>query len=272
MTKARLSVSSWSLHKSLGSPPFYGVEEGHSVPTDLQNRGALSLLELPQAVADFGINTLEIVHFHLPSRDDAYLADLKGALADANVELFSLLIDDGDITHPKHGARDLAWIAQWLEVAAKLGSKRSRVIAGKQTPTPETVGLSIERLQELATKAESLGLRLMTENWFETTATVDAVTQILEGLNGRVGLCLDFGNWQGEDKYERFEAIVSYAESCHTKAFFDGGVIDGEDFEKCLAITQNANFAGPHTLIFDSPEPTNWEGLAIEKAIVERYL
>ena len=270
MTKARLSVSSWSLHKTLGSPSFYGVEG--SIAVETHNNGTLSLLELPQALADFGINTLEIVHFHLPSRDDSYLADLKDALEDANVELFSLLIDDGDITHPGNSERDVAWIAEWLEVATKLGSKRVRVIAGKQALTPEALALSIKGLRELAAKADSLGLKLMTENWFETTSTVEAVTQIMEGLEGRVGLCLDFGNWKGEDKYERFEQIAAYAESCHTKAFFENGVIDSEDYEKCLTITQNANFAGPYTLIFDSPEPAEWEGLAVERAIVQRYL
>lgn len=272
MTKARLSVSSWSLHKTLGSPAFYGVDAGKSLPIESHNNGNLSLLELPQALADFGIHTLEIVHFHLPSRDDAYLAELKAALANANVELFSLLIDDGDITHPTNGGRDSAWIGEWLELAANLGSKSARVIAGKQAPTPETLRLSIKRLEDLATRAEALGIRLMTENWFETSSTVEAVTHILEDLNGRVGLCLDFGNWKGEDKYARFEQIASYAESCHTKAFFEDGVIDRGDYERCLTITQSAGFTGPYTLIFDSPEPADWEGLAIERSIVQRYL
>jgi len=270
VSKARLSVSSWSLHKSLGSPAFYGV--GEAIPIENHNRGRLSLLELPQAVADFGISTLELVHFHLPSRDDTYLADLKAALSDANVELFSLLIDDGDIVHPVDGERDRDWIEGWLEVAAKLGSRSARVIAGKQPPTPETLSLSISRLGELAAKAEASGLRLMTENWFETTSTVEAVTEVMERLRGRVGLCLDFGNWKGADKYERFEHVVKYAESCHTKAFFSEGVIDKEDYERCLTLTQKANFSGPHTLIFDSPEPSDWEGLEVERTIVQRYL
>ena len=36
------------------------------------------------------------------------------ALQDADVELFSLLIDEGDITHPSNAERDMAWIEDGL--------------------------------------------------------------------------------------------------------------------------------------------------------------
>src|SRR5947209_5352735 len=98
--RPRLSVSTWSLNRTLGQPQFYGVDNQHNIPVDTHNKGVLSLLELPAHIARFGISTLEICHFHLPSLDKGYLAELRGALAAAHVELFSLLIDDGDITHP----------------------------------------------------------------------------------------------------------------------------------------------------------------------------
>ena len=269
-TRARLSVSSWSLHKTLGSPAFYGV--GETLPGNTHNQGELSLLELPGAIADIGINTLEITHFHLPSTDDNYLDELKNAISEADVELFSLLIDDGDITHPEHGERDLKWIDSWLDVAEKLGSKCARVIAGKQDSSDDVLDLSAQRLALLANKAETSGLRLMTENWFATTSTPEAVTQLIKKLDGNLGLCMDFGNWKGETKYADFKQIAHFAESCHTKAYFDNGTINQEDYEACLKITKDANFKGPHTLIFESEGLSDWEGLATEKAIVQQYL
>ena len=268
MTKPRLSVSSWSLHKTLGSPAFYGVE---SLPSAQPNRAELSLLELPQAIANFGISTLEITHFHLPSLDKAYLSELRASMKAANIDLFSLLIDDGDITHPSHGKRDLAWIESWLEVAAGLGSTCVRVIAGKQDPTPEVLTLSAKRLEVLAEKAEGLGLRLMTENWLSTTSTPEAVLYLMDSLGGKVGLCMDFGNWKGEEKYQNLGRIAHHAESCHSKAFFEKGKIDEDDFRACLEIAEQAGFAGPHTLIFDSEQPDEWQGLAIEKDVVLPY-
>ena len=100
MSTPRLSVSTWSLHRQLGKPGFTGPAHDMQIPIETHNKGPIPLLELPARVAEFGINTLEICHFHLPSVEKTYLAELRAALAAADVELFSLLIDDGDITHP----------------------------------------------------------------------------------------------------------------------------------------------------------------------------
>ena len=272
--KARYSVSSWSLHRHLGRPKIYGVESGHDIPVESDNQGKFPLLELPAQIAAFGIYTLEICHFHLPSLDTGYLIELRQAIAAANVELFSLLIDDGDMTHPEQGARDLAWINSWVEVAATLGSQCMRVIAGKQPTTPQNLQLSQQRLESLAQTAVAHNIRLMTENWFPLLATPEAVLQLLEGMNGHLGLCLDFGNWQGQEKYAGFEKIAPYAESCHAKGQFDeNGRLHRDDYERCLDITRSANFAGPYTLIYDSPTPANeWDGLATEKEIVSLYI
>ncbi|MCB8943662.1 MAG: sugar phosphate isomerase/epimerase [Ardenticatenaceae bacterium] len=272
--QARFSVSSWSLHRHLGQPQLYGVESGHNIPVASHNQGEFALLELPQRIADFGIHTLEICHFHLPSLDAGYLTELRQALTAANVELFSLLVDDGDITHPEHGERDLAWIDSWVEVAAALGSKCMRVIAGKQPTTPENLQLSQQRLERLWQTADSHNIRLMTENWFPLLATPAAVKQLFEAMNGRIGLCLDFGNWRGEEKYAGFEQIATYAESCHAKGQFnEKGQLHRDDYGRCLDITRAASFAGPYTLIYDSPHPTSqWDGLAIEKEMVSLYI
>ncbi len=270
--KARFSVSTWSLHRELGDPALYGPDLGNSVPQFGYDKGKLSLLELPQAIADFGIHTLEIVHFHLPSRDKTYLEELRAALKAADVELFSLLIDSGDITDPSLGESHKNWIADWLELAGLLGSRCARVIAGKQEPIKETIELSIKRLRDLADKAEGLGVRLMTENWFSLTSSPEVVTHLMEGLEGRLGLCFDFGNWRGENKYVQLEQIAKYAESCHTKGFFHDGVLDEEDYVKCLEITKQAGFSGPYTLIFDSEQPSEWEGLKTEMQVVAPYL
>jgi hypothetical protein len=271
--RPRLSVSTWSLHRTLGDPQIYGPESGQQIPIDTHGRGALSLLELPAHLARFGITTLEICHFHLPSLDSGYLAELRAALADANVELFSLLIDSGDIVDPQHGERDLAWISSWLDVASKLGAQRARVIAGKSDPTADALATSIQRMQYLAEQAEAKGLRLMTENWFGLLSRPRTIHTLFDQLDGRIGLCFDFGNWRGPNKYVDLQDIAPYAESCHTKAHFDPPYqIDKEDYIRCLDITKAANFAGPYTLIYDGPGDDEWAGLALEREVVQPYL
>ena len=67
MATPRLSVSTWSLHRQLGKPGFTGPAHDMQIPIETHDKGPISLLELPAHVAEFGIRTLEICHFHLPS-------------------------------------------------------------------------------------------------------------------------------------------------------------------------------------------------------------
>lgn len=269
--KPRLSVSTWSLHRTLGDPVIYGP--GEQIPLDTHGRGEVSLLQLPGRLASFGIKTLEICHFHLPSLERGYLQEMRSELESAGVELFNLLVDAGDITHPISGERDADWISQWIDVASLLGAQRTRVIAGKARPTEETMALSIRRLRVLARQAEEQGVRLMTENWFALLPDAQHVLSLLDALEGHVGLCLDFGNWRGPEKYDEFVQIAPRAESCHTKATFNGpNVLDREDYVRCLEITRQAGFHGPYTLIYDGPDDNEWQGLALEREVVLPYL
>ena len=269
LSKPHISISSWSLHRSLGRPSFYGVAEGTTIPSDTHNRGKLSLLELPAAIAKFGIHTLELCHFHLPSLDSGYLNEFKAALFDADVTLFSLLVDDGDITHPETGLADTAWVESWADVAAVLGAQHMRVIAGKQAGTAVNLQLSAQRLERLADVMAAHKTRLMIENWFSLLSTPDAVIALLDRLDRRVGLCFDFGNWSGEEKYKNLAQIAPYAESCHAKAHFnEAGQIDQQDYARCIEILRDVDFEGPFALIFDSPQPDEWAGLTIEKEMI----
>jgi hypothetical protein len=272
-TEPCLSVSTWSLHRVIGAPQIYGADCGHAIPTETHGKGALSLLELPSHIAAFGIHTLELCHFHLPSLDKGYLTELRSALQAAHVDLFSLLIDEGDFTHPDNSARDLAWVGSWLDVASHLGAKRARVIAGKAAPSQATLEMSVRGLRHLSAHAEDLGLRLMTENWYGLLSSPLSVHALFEKLEGKVGLCFDFGNWRGPDKYTHLQAIASYAESCHTKAFFASPYeMDKDDYVRCLDITRSAGFSGPYTLIYDGPGSDEWAGLAQERQVVQPYL
>ena len=208
----------------------------------------------------------------MPSRSPAYLRALRSTLEVTGVELWSVLIDAGDITHPQHGGRDEAWIAEWVDIAGQLGAKRARVIAGKQPSTPEAHSASRAALTRLADRAEAQGVRLMTENWFDLLGTPAAVHDLLGSLDGRVGLCFDFGNWKGKSKYDDLAKIAPLAESCHAKPQFDAaGAIVREDYVHCLDITRQAGFGGPYTLIYDGPGGDEIEGLTAEMAIVEAY-
>lgn len=270
----RISVSTWSLHRTLGRPAPYGPADdrsGRVVP--VLPDGSVPLLDLPRKLAEQGIYTLEVCHFHLPERTPEYLAALRRALDAAEVELWSLLIDGGDVTDPVHGERDQEWIAGWIETAYILGASHARVSAGKSAPDARSMEASKQAMTRLCRFARSRDLRLMTENWQALLSTPDAVLELMESLGGDLGLCLDFGNWEGGSKYHDLTAIAPLAESCHAKCRFDGaGQPDRDDYVRCLDILEFAGFDGPYTLIYDGPDADEWAGLAVERELVAPYL
>jgi sugar phosphate isomerase/epimerase len=269
-TPRRASVSTWSLHSLLGTVNAGrpGNPEGRIMDSQA---GTLDLLDVPKSLADHGFHTMELCHFHLPDTSDAYLERFKAAREEAGVELWNFLIDDGDIAHPETGSRDRDWVNDQLHIAAKLGSRCVRVIAGKQAPTQENIARSAAHLKTLTMEAYVLGVRVMTENWFELLPQPAEVYDLNGRLNDAMGLCLDFGNWGGVDKYERLQKIAPLADSCHAKCNFVNGKPDEMDYTACLEITREAGFSGPYTLVYGEPGVV-WESLATQKQLLEPYL
>ena len=232
-----LAVSTWSLHRRLERPD-------------------VSLLQIPAEVAAHGLSALEVCHFHFPSVEDGYLADLRGAFESAGVQFLSLLIDAGDPTHPDPDERQkqVDMMAGWVDVAVKMGAARARVIAGDAAPSPETLEQSAAALTLLADQAEAGGVRLEVENWHLLLDQPAEVLWLLERMEGRVGLKVDFGNWPDDRKHRDLPLIAHLAETTHAKAHFpQAGTMDTDDFGRCLDICRAAGFAGPHSLIFDGP-------------------
>jgi sugar phosphate isomerase/epimerase len=267
-----LSVSTWSLHRTLGKPAMFGPADA---PVDEPNSDAAhALLTLPAQLAAFGIRTLELCHFHVRSTDAAYLAALKQSLGDAGVTLHCLLIDAGDLTHAEHAVRDEAWIARWVDVAAALGAKTARVIAGMAEPSDAALAQSAAALSRLAAFAAARGVRVVIENFYATTGTPSAVHALLAQSQGDIGFKLDFGNWRGPGKYELLAEIASLAESVHAKASFTGPYQPAaDDYTRCLQMMRDVNFSGPCTLIYDDASgPDEFRGLAAERELAVAVL
>jgi sugar phosphate isomerase/epimerase len=270
-SSSRLATSSWSLHRALGMtyPDAPGKPNSGAVAT--YGPGSITLLDIPARLASMGIAGFEICHFHLPSRDPKYLDELRRALKSAGVELLTLLIDDGDMTHPDHGQRDLAWITGWIKTAGQLGAKRARVVAGKSQPSAETLERSKAGLTQLVEVGKSNEVRIITENWFDLLSTPDAVHQVMDQVD--IGLLADFGNWKGPSKYDDLAAILPRAESCHAKCSFNAaGQPDREDYLRCLDLAREANYRGPYSLIYDGVGDDEWAGITIEKELVQPYI
>lgn len=250
----RLGVSTWSLHKSIdaGTP----------------------LLDIPAQTAAHGLSKLEVCHFHFPRTDAEYIAELREALDKAGVEFYTLLIDEGDLTHPDptERAKAIAFMVHWIEIAAACGAKRVRIIAGDAEPSDEALRLSETGINAILSAADDHGIRVVAENWHRLLDHPAEVISLIEQMNGRVGLKLDFGNWPADRKFTDLPKIAPLAECTHAKATFPTpGQMDTDDLVRCLNICRDANFTGPHILIFDSPGD-EWKSLDQMRDAVATYL
>ncbi len=266
----RFAVSTWSLHRHLGTTYPHDLASDTVGPrTETYGEGTESLLDIPSALVNHGYSRMELVSFHLPCRDPVYLGELRDQLKITGVTLQTLLIDEGDITHPITGPRDTRWIAGWIEIANELGAQNARIIAGKQRPTTETLNRAVLALRELEEGNSGSPVRLVTENWHDLLPGAAEVNELLDRLEGRIGLLLDFGNWKGPRKYEELAAIAGRAELCHAKADFIDGDLDQNDYGRCVDLAEAAGYTGPYTLIFDSELPLNeWDGLGLERDFI----
>ena len=263
MSKA---VSTWSLHRTLGS--YFADDPAPGTPSFAPSPpgAGLALLELPTELRHHGYDTVQICHFHFPSRDPGYLSELRSALRDAEIELDAVLIDDGDLTHPNEADDHEAWISGWLDDAVTLGARRARVVAGKSAPTPERLAESARRLGRLA--ASHADVRVVTENWMDLLPTAAEVHAVLQPNDGAVGLLIDLGNWTGPSKYDELAAVAALAETCHAKCRFDSAGPDTADFRQSLQVLRTAGYGGPPALIYDGPDDDEWAALDQEDAVV----
>jgi hypothetical protein len=112
------------------------------------------------------------------------------------------------------------------------------------------------------------GVRIITENWLETTPDADSVLAVLRETGDRVGLMIDLGNWKSPNKYQDLGAIAPLAETCHAKCHFTGDQPNREDFRTSLQILKDVAYDGPLALIYDSSNDDEWGCLDLEWEIV----
>ena len=274
LPNGRFAVSTWSLHRLLGPTYPYSPDPAKSAARqEPYGAGGASLIELPKQLAKRGIYRLELCSFHLPSLDPASLAEFRAAMKASGVLFQTLLVEDGDPSHPETGERDIRWIAGWIEIAKALGAENMRVIAGKQKPSQESLQRALTNLTWLATQAEGSGIRVVVENWFDLLPAPEQMNWLLDGLEGKIGLNGDLGNWSAPAKYAGLADIMGRAELCHAKADYSASGLDADDYGKGLEACRAAGSAGPFTLIYDSPFfADEWDGILLQKAFIEDFL
>ena len=213
---------------------------------------------------------MQLVHFHLASRDRGYLAELRSELTRANVLLDTFLVDDGDLTHATDALADEDWISEWIDDAVLLGARRVRVIAGRSDPSPQTIAQSAAALKRLS--AAHSDVRIVIENWHELTPDAASVNSILDAAGDSIGLLVDLANWSGPGVCDELARIAGRAETCHAKARLGSGAEGDRDgirgYIAALEAIRGAGFSGSLALVYDGVDSDEWNMLELEYEVV----
>jgi sugar phosphate isomerase/epimerase len=244
--------------------------------TDTQDKPELiSLLELPAILAKKGFISLEVCHFHFPDTSEAYLQALKQSFKEAGLRFYTLLIEYGDISSFDDLRRqsDIVWIKEWIDIAARAGAERVRVIAGDADPMDqEALKRSVDVFRELSRYAAAQGVRVVTENFHSLTSIADNCLALLEGCGELLGLTSDYGNFKGPEKYDELVKTIPHSESIHAKAQTNAdGYPDEAEFIRCMEIAKLAGYEGPLTLVYDGSGDM-WEGIERVRRLATPYL
>jgi len=270
----RIATSSWALHGTLGQV-YYEHNQGMVTNTGKEHSNAMSLLDLPAHVANGGINVMEICHFHFPSTEDSYLAELKVAINEAGIDLVNVLVDTGNLSNPNQAERqrDVEMTKGWQDVAAKLGvSGGNRIDCGTEAPTAETMAHCVDSLRELADHAAASDLIVFTENWRATSLQPADLIAIMRQVDRPLKLCVDFGNAaKTEDKYATLAALLPYSSSLHCKGNFTDDELDLAEYHRSLDLVKEADFSGHVSLICDEYDG-EWEKVMQLKEAFEAYV
>ena len=255
---ARAGLSSFSLHlpDALGDPWFELDAGGKSVSGSFRREPSLDLQDFPAAVAAGGINCVDLCIQHIPSIEPAFLADLRAAFKAADVELYQLLIDLGEIgsPDPQERSASIALTKRWMEIASELGASGVRYVPGDSNATPESVRQCAQAFQELYDYGVACGLAPATENYKSFNSDADDLLRVLELSERDYGLVADFGNAAGAGKYDTLSRLMPRATAIHQWVEIGAdGMIDSEDSKRCLGIARANGFDGPIMLLGGKP-------------------
>ncbi len=254
----RAGLSSFSLHlpDALGDPWYELEADGKSVSGSFRQTPTLDLLDFPAEIAAHEITCVDLCIQHIPNIEPSYLAELRSAFESANVELYQLLIDLGEIASPDPDERSasIALTKRWMEIAAELRATGVRYVPGDSKPTPQTLRKSGEAFRKLFDYGVQCGVAPATENYKHFNNEADDLLQVLELSERDYGLVVDFGNAEGPNKYDTLSKLMPRATAIHQWVEIDDeGRLNVEDSRHCLKMAQDNGFDGPIMLLGGHP-------------------
>lgn len=246
---------------------------------DMIRSGKLDLVAVPAFYKEQGIPGISYNDAFFKRVDDAYIDQVKAAVAASGRVVVSYIIE-GNIAMADEAKRRQQIEADKVKMraAARLGTHLVRINVGTTGPEHADDTSGVERVieafnQDLIPLAKQLKLKISIENHGGVSMKAVNVVKIIQGTDPQwVGALVDFGNFPIANKYAEVELVAPFAFATHVKVnvFDDKGEAKEYDFPRVLKMIQQNHYKGPISIEYEGKgDPI--EGVQKTKALILKY-
>lgn len=246
---------------------------------DLIRSGKLEITAVPAFYKEQGIPGISYNDMFFKTVDDAYIDQVKAAVAAAGRVVVSYIIE-GNIAVADEAKRRQQIDADKVKmrVAARLGAHIVRINVGATGAEHADDTLGVDRVvaafnHDFIPLAKELNLKIAIENHGGVSMKAANVVRIIQGTDKQwVGALVDFGNFPLERKYAEVAQVAPFAFATHVKVnvFDDNGESKEYDFPRVLKMIQQNHYTGPISIEYEGKgDPV--EGVRKTKALILKY-
>jgi sugar phosphate isomerase/epimerase len=246
---------------------------------DMIRAGKLDLAAVPAFYKEQGIPGISYNDQFFQTVDDAYIDQVKAAVARAGRVVVSYIIE-GNIAVADEARRrqQIETDKQRMRAAARLGAPIVRINVGATGRENADDTLGIERVveafnHELVPLARELRLKIGIENHGGVSMKAANIVKIIQATDPKiVGALVDFGNFPLDRKYAEVELVAPFALTTHVKVnvFDDNGEAKEYDFPRVLNTIRQSHYKGPISIEYEGKgDPI--QGVQKTKALILKY-
>ena len=239
MKTAKLCITTWSYHRSLGS-------------------GKMDLNGFFRAARSAGASGVDIVGGHFPRGGISALRDSIARAQAMGLEVVALAMA-GDLTRRsgierKKKGSDLV---KWVRLAKSVDVSTIRVFAGDSSVCDSAERQAHSLLRSVAPLARKLRIKVAMENHWGISVNPDSSWRILRGLPlPWVGSCLDIGNFGHDDRKSLYgvRKLAPLAVHVHVKDYGSANRREGLDQSASIGIIRRTGYQGWFSLEYEGGE------------------
>ena len=217
--------------------------------------GAMTLEQAIDACAELGFDAVDPTGYYFPGHPtppaDAYLYAIKRQAFLNGLGISGTGVrDDFTQPDPEKRAADLAHVARWVEVAAKIGAPVLRVFDGRaeaKGPTREQMTTWVaDAFRECAAHGERHGVMIAFQNHDELLKTAQDVLALRERVASPwFGLNVDIGSLRTGDPYEETARLAPFACTWQIKELvYRRGREEKTDLRRVFGILKASGYRG----------------------------